>query len=97
MGNQATQSDVVAALRAMKPCLPAPTDSERWTIAIDASWPKGRARTVAFEARRNGAALANAQIEACAKKTFDAASIATPDGQDDVGGTSYVRMSVGYY
>jgi len=48
-------------------------------------------------ARRNGVASTNPQLEACAKKTFDAAHIAAPDGQDDVGGTSYVRMSVGYY
>jgi hypothetical protein len=97
MGNKPTQSDVVAALRAMKPCLPAPTADERWTIALVATWPKGGARTESFEARRNGAPIANAQIEACAKKTFDAATVTPPDGQDDVGGTSYVRMSVGYY
>jgi hypothetical protein len=97
MGNAPTQSDVVAALRAMKPCLPAPTTDERWEIALVATWPKGGARTESFAAERNGAPLANAQIESCAQKTFDAATIATPDGQDDVGGTSYIRMSVGYY
>ncbi|HEY1960673.1 MAG TPA: serine/threonine-protein kinase [Polyangiaceae bacterium] len=97
MGNQPTQSDVVDALRAMKPCLPAPAAGERWTIALDATWPKGGARTEAFEARRNGAPLANAQIEACAKRIFDAAKIAAPDGQDDAAGTSYIRMSAGYY
>ena len=97
MGDKPTQSEVVTALRAMKPCLPAPTADERWTIALDVTWPKGAARTESFEARRNGAPLANPQIEACAKKTFDAATITAPDGQDDVGGTSYVRMSVGYY
>jgi len=96
-GNQPTQSDVVAAMRAMKPCFPAPTTDEKWTVALDVTWPKGGARTEAFSARRNGAPSANAQLEACAKKTFDAAKIAVPDGQDDVGGTSYVRMSVGYY
>jgi hypothetical protein len=97
MGNQPTQSDVVAALRAAQPCFPAPRADEKWTVALDVTWPKGGARAAAFNARRNGVASANAPLEACAKKTFDAAHIAAPDGQDDVGGTSYVRMSVGYY
>jgi serine/threonine-protein kinase len=96
-GNQPTQSDVVAAMRAMKPCFPPPRSDEKWTIALDVTWPKTGARTESFSARRNGTASPNAQLEACAKKTFDAAKIAVPDGQDDVGGTSYVRMSVGYY
>jgi hypothetical protein len=97
MGNQPTQSDVVAAIRAMKPCFPPPTADEKWTVALDVTWPKNGARAEAFSTRKNGAAAANAQLEACAKKTLDAAHIAAPDGQDDVGGTSYVRMSVGYY
>jgi hypothetical protein len=97
MGNQPTQSDVVAAMRAMKPCFPAPTTDEKWTIALDVTWPKNGARTESFGARRNGAPSSNAQLEGCAKKTFDAATIAKPDGQDDVAGTSYVRMGVGYY
>ena len=97
MGNQPTQSDVVAAMRAMKTCFPLPTADEKWTVALDVTWPKTGARTESFGARRNGTTSANAQLEACAKKTFDAARIAAPDGQDDVGGTSYLRMSVGYY
>jgi serine/threonine protein kinase len=97
MGNQPTQSDVVAAMRAMKPCFPAPTTDEKWTVALEVTWPKGGGRAASFGARRNGITSANAPLEACAKKTFDAARITVPDGQDDVGGTSYVRMSVGYY
>jgi hypothetical protein len=97
MGDQPTQSDVVAALRATQACFPAPRADEKWTVALDVTWPKGGARAASFNARRNGAASANAPLEACAKKTFDAAHVAAPDGQDDVGGTSYVRMSVGYY
>jgi hypothetical protein len=97
MGNQPTQSDVVATMRAMKQCFPTPTTEEKWTLALDVTWPKTGARTASFSARRNNTATANAQLEGCAKKTFDAARIAAPDGQDDVGGTSYLRMSVGYY
>jgi serine/threonine-protein kinase len=97
MGNQPTQSDAVAAMRAMKPCFPLPTADEKWTVSLDVTWPKSGARTESFSAHRNGKPSANTQLEACAKKTFDAAKITLPDGQDDVGGTSYFRMSVGYY
>lgn len=97
MGGRPTQSEVVDALRAMKPCFPPPTSAERWTVVLEATWPKSGARTESFGAERNGHAIANPQIEACAKKTFDAARITAPDGQDDVGGTSYIRMAVGYY
>ena len=97
MGDRPTQSEVVDALRAMKPCFPPPTGAERWTVVLEATWPKSGARTESFGAERNGHAIANPQIEACAKRTFDAARITVPDGQDDVGGTSYIRMAVGYY
>ncbi|CAN5516981.1 hypothetical protein BH09MYX1_BH09MYX1_65930 [soil metagenome] len=101
IGEATTIPALEEAAQAMKPCFPAPTKTELWSVYVACQWPKGGPRSLSVQAQRNDVSDASpqaAQIAACAKTKLDQTTIPDAVGQDDLGGKpAYASLRVGYF